>query len=465
MASLPQPGFLFSALMMIVLISILVTVHEFGHYLVGRFFGVKVLAFSVGMGPEIFHRVDKSGTRWRIGALPIGGYCKFLGDMDATSRPDNEAHQFPVELKAQAFPFKPLWQRFLIVFAGPAINILFAIILFWGLFLAKGVTPDNTVIGSIGPSAAAQNLRVGDRIVAINGREVKSFMKLAEIVMQNPQQKMEFTVERDGSVKNLAVVTGLRREKDRWGNIYKFGTLNIVPYIPAIAGHMLPNSSAAKAGMKPGDKILTANGKSVFGFADMRAVVRASPGQPVRIEVDRGGERQTLTVIPRAVSGIAADGEKGTVGEIGVQYVNEKVGPIAAIGAAAGECVRRVDQALAQLWRMISGRVSLDEMGGMLRIGEAAGVAAAMGWDTFVNLMALISITLAVMNLLPVPVLDGGHLALYAAEAVRGKPLNPHVLEMAFTAGFVLIVGLMLFLFWNDLRLFGVWRSLAGLWS
>lgn len=465
MADLPQPGLLFSMAMMAVLLGVLVTVHEFGHYLMGRLFGVKVLTFSVGMGPQLFGWTDKRGTLWRIAALPIGGYCKFLGDMDATSRPDNEAHALPAAEKAVAFPFKPLWQRFLIVFAGPAINIVFAIALFWVLFMVYGAPPTTPVIGYVGSGAAERVLQVGDRVEEINGKKIKSFVQIGEIISQSPQQKLEFVVSRKGQLQSLSVTTGLHLEKDRWGNVYKFGKLEIMQYVPAVAGRVLPNSAAENAGFKPGDEIRQVNGKALYGFADLREVMRASPGKPLQVLVKRDGTERVLQVTPRTRTAQLKDGSTQTYGELGLGYRNPRIGPIAAIGEATAECVHQVDQAITQLGRMISGRVSMDEMGGMLRIGEAAGIAAAKGWDYFVNLMALISITLAVMNLLPVPVLDGGHLALYAAEAVRGKPLNPKVLEVVFTAGFVLIVGLMLFLFWNDLRLFGVWRNLAGIWS
>jgi regulator of sigma E protease len=379
MADLPQPGFLFSAGMMILLISVLVTVHEFGHYIVGRLFGVKVLTFSVGMGPELFHWHDKRGTRWRIGVLPIGGYCKFLGDMDATSRPDNAAHVLPASEKAQAFPFKPLWQRFLIVFAGPGINLLFAVLIFWTAFMIKGVPYADPVVGQVmAQSAAAKaGFMAGDRLVKADGRSIHSFDDIIPVVARSANQSVEFIVNRGGIEKTLTATPGVFQEKDRFGVVHSYGRLGIAGGVPKL----------------------------------------------------------------------------------------EKRGPIDTLGAAVRACMRAVDDALANLWKMLSGRVSINEIGGPGKIGEAAGIAASLGWFSFINLMALISISLAVMNLLPVPVLDGGHLALYAAEAVRGKPLNPKVLEMAFSAGFFLIAGLMLFLFWNDLRLFGVWRELAGLWS
>jgi regulator of sigma E protease len=465
MAALPQPGFLYSLVMMILMISVLVTVHEFGHYIVGRLFGTKVLTFSVGMGPEVMSWTDKKGTRWRIGALPIGGYCKFLGDMDATSRPDNEAHQFSADLKAQAFPFKPLWQRFLIVLAGPAINIFFAIALFWLLFMTFGAPPNAPVIGYMPSMQSVAPLQAGDRVLEIDGKSISNFNQVAEIIVQSPAQKLAFKVARGEQTLALDVVTGKLQEKDRWGNIYDFGRLDIAPHVPAIAGRVHDDTAAAKAGFQSGDEIVEINGVKPLGFAHLRSLVQAQPGVDMRMRVKREGTDKWLTVTPRARTISFRDGTKKTIGEIGLEFKNEKVGPFAAVSYATAECWHRVDQAVTQLGRMITGRVPLDQMGGMLRIGEAAGMAAARGWDYFVNLMALISITLAVMNLLPVPVLDGGHLALYAAEAVRGRPLNPKVMELAFSAGFFLIVGLMLFLFWNDLRLFGVWRSLAELWS
>jgi regulator of sigma E protease len=380
MGDLPQPGFLFSLAMFVVMVSVLVTVHEFGHYLVGRFFGVKVETFSVGMGPEVFARTDRHGTRWRIAALPIGGYCKFMGDMDASSRPDNEAHGWSAEKKAQAFPFKPLWQRALIVLAGPAINLLFAWFLFWGLISLNGLPMLKPVAGSItvGSVAEKAGFRVGDVVMAVNGDEVEQFFDLQQIVAMNYGKPLTFDVRRGGSQVTLTATPETAIFKDNFGNEMRYGKLGL-----------------------------------------------GSSGKPERV----------------------------------------KIGPVRAIGASFSYGVQQVDFALKGLAKIFRGEVSMNEVGGPVKIGDMAGKAASQGWQSFVASMALVSISLAIMNLLPVPVLDGGHLALYAAEAIRGKPLNPKVLELAFSAGFALIVGLMLFLFWNDLRLFGVWRNLAGLWS
>jgi regulator of sigma E protease len=321
------------------------------------------------------------------------------------------------------------------------------------------------VIGYVGATTEAKLFRSGDEIVAVDDKNVRNFSQIAEIIIEKPDTSIRFKIKRSSELIDFTVKTSSTSEKDRWGNIYKLGQLEIAPRIEPIVGDVMPKSSAAFAGFKSADVIVSANGDPIFDFTQFRDVIRNAPAKLVEVVVLRDGKRIALKLTPAYATEQVSNGKYIRVGRAGIQYKNPRVSPFAAIGVSAEECFGRINQAVTHIGRMITGRIPIDQMGGMLRIGEQAGIAASRGWAYFINLMALISISLAVMNLLPVPVLDGGHLALYAAEAVRGKPLNPKVLEMAFSAGFFLIAGLMLFLFWNDLRLFGVWRELAGLWS
>ncbi len=469
MMNIPQPGVAFSLLMWIIMIGVLVTVHEFGHYSVGRLFGVKALTFSIGFGRELFGWTDKLGTRWKISALPFGGYVKFLGDMDATSRP-GALESIPADVRAQAFPSKPMWQRALIILAGPLINLLFAFLLFWGLLYVKGVPYAEPVLAEIAAGSAAANagMRAGDRIIEVDGTKINDFDQINDLVLPNAGRAMLFVVERGGIQKRVQLTPGISREKDRFGNITEVGIFGAAPQFAARVETVVPKSPAQAAGLQSGDKILKFAAQPIATFPELMAYVSARPGQTVQITYLRDNQvRQTMVTFgSTATKGTA--GEPITLGRLGVsgrQFELRQLSMLATIPEALDYGVRRIEMVLTGVGRMFTGQVSLNEVGGPLKIGEMAGQAASMGPDYFIGLMAMISISLGIMNLLPVPMLDGGHLALYAAEAVRGRPLNPKVLEVAFSAGFSLLIGFMVFLFWNDLRMFGVWRTIAGLWS
>ncbi len=469
MIDLPQPGLLFSIMMWVIMIGVLVTVHEFGHYIVGRIFGVKALTFSVGFGRELFGVTDKTGTRWKLSALPLGGYVKFLGDMDAASRP-GALDSIPAEIRNQAFPSKPMWQRALIILAGPVINLLFAFLLFWGLLYATGVPYSDPVISEIAENSAASRagLLPGDRIIEINERKIKDFDEVYEMIAPNANRELAMVVLRRGTQQKIGIIPGAYPLKDRFGNITNIGTLGAVQLFLPIVENVMPNSAAANAGILPGDHIRKIGDTEIISFPDVIRYLKDKPNQESTILVERENK---LIKLPIRFGTRKITDDKGvmmTVGSLGVRAQEQamrKLSFFATLPEALRYGVRQIDFAITGVGRMVTGQVSLNEVGGPLKIGEMAGQAASLGPDYFIRLMAMISISLGIMNLLPIPMLDGGHLALYAAEAVRGKPLNPKVLEVAFSAGFSLLIGFMVFLFWNDLRMFGVWRTIAGLWS
>jgi regulator of sigma E protease len=466
---LPQPGLLFSIAMWVIMIGVLVTVHEYGHYRVGRFFGVKALTFSVGFGSELFGYTDKRGTRWKISALPLGGYVKFLGDMDASSRP-GALDDIPADIRNQAFPSKPMWQRALIILAGPLINLVFAFLLFWGLLYVKGVPYAEPVVADITVSSAAAKagLQAGDRIVEVAGRKISDFEQVFDIVAQNAQRPLTMKIQRNNALQTISLTPDGIPYKDRFGNTTYMGGLGAYPLFPSIVGNVLPKSAAAKAGILPGDKILKLDGVPIKDFPAIVDFVEIHPNKDIVAEILRDKTVKKISIVLGAVDGVDAAGKKITVGRLGVagqRMSLKQLGLFATLPKALVFGWHKIEDALTGVKRMVTGQVALNELGGPLKIGEMAGQTAALGVSSFIMLMAMISISLGVMNLLPIPMLDGGHLALYAAEAVRGRPLNPKVLEVAFSAGFSLLIGFMVFLFWNDLRMFGVWRTLAGLWS
>ena len=374
---LENPGFLLTVLAFVAVIGPLVFVHEFGHYIVGRWCGVKAEAFSIGFGPELLAWVDKRGTRWRLAALPLGGYVRFKGDMNAASQTDPAWLEMSAQDRAESFPAKPVWQRAAIVAAGPAVNFLFAILLLGGLAYWKGYPVSPPVVQQVAAASAAEKagLRPGDRIVSIMGRQIDSFTDIAPIVSLRPGEALPYVIERDGQRTAMTIAAGERIEKDRFGNIYRLGQLGVMS-----------------------DKV------------EFRQIA--------------------LWEIPVI----------GTV-RTGQIFVS----------------------AMDGLGQIITGRRSVKELGGPLKIADVSGQAAMMGLVGFLTFMALISINLGFINLLPIPMLDGGHLLFYGIEAVQRRPVSAQVQEWAYRSGLALLMMVMVLVTFNDLSSFGLWKSLSGL--
>lgn len=372
-----SPGILMTLLAFALVLGPLVFLHELGHYAAGRIFGVKAEAFSIGFGREIAGFTDKRGTRWKFGWLPLGGYVRFAGDMNPAGQPDAEWLALPAEERAKTFQSKPVWQRAIIVAAGPVTNFVIAILIFAGLATLYGVNRTPSIVGVVAPQspAAAAGLRPGDRIEAMGGRGMATFSDLAEYTMLRPGETVPVRIERNGETLTVPVTLATLRERDRFGNEYRRGQLGI------------------------------------------------GPGEPVY-------ERVGLLRAPVE----------------GVRMV--------------GTTLRSMIDGLGQI---ITGRRPVDELGGPIRIAGIAGQQLALGPVELVFFIALISINLGFINLLPIPMLDGGHLFFYAVEAVRRRPVGPQVMEWAFRGGLAVLLALFVFVTFNDLGAVGLWRGLAGL--
>jgi regulator of sigma E protease len=371
------PGILLTVISFLLLIGPLIFVHELGHYLAGRLFGVKADTFSIGFGHELAGWTDKRGTRWKVGALPLGGYVKFAGDMNPASTPSAEWLALPAAERARTFQGRPLWQRFLIVLAGPATNFLFAILVFSALFAIFGEprTPPIVAKVVVGSAAQAAGLQPGDEIETISGRAITYFEDIAPIVLIRPGERLDVVVKRHGRELTLAATPKPDVIHDRFGNTYTQGLLGI------------------------------GSGAGVY--------VKLSPME-----------------VPQA---------------------------------AVGKTVETVRLIVDTTWQIITGRRSTAELHGVLKIAQFSGETATLGWQSFVYLMALISVNLGFINLLPVPLLDGGHLLFYAIEGVRRRPLHSDVQDWAFRSGLALLLALMVFVTFNDLSSFGVWTTVARL--
>ncbi|MEO9468893.1 RIP metalloprotease RseP [Parasphingorhabdus sp.] len=371
-----NPGLLLTLFAFLITIGLLVFVHEMGHYLVGRWCGVKAETFAIGFGKEITGWTDKRGTRWKVCMLPLGGYVQFAGDMDPASTPSDEWLALPPEERNRTFQSKSLWKRAAIVFAGPAINFLFAALILAGFALAYGEPYRPPVVMDVAADSAAEKmgLQKGDIITSFADRDIGTFEQFAQQVAIRPDEKVTVEIERNNQEMTVSGVVGFRIEEDRFGNQYKVGLMGL-PF-PA---------------------------KNIRDVSLAEAPVVAV--------------RQT--------------------GEI-------------------------VDLIVTTLGQVISGRRSIAELGGPLKIAQVSGEQFAAGLNQFIFFIALISINLGFINLLPIPMLDGGHLMLYAIEAVRRKPANPKVQEWAFRSGFALVMMFMLVVTFNDLSSFGLFRAFGG---
>jgi regulator of sigma E protease len=354
-------------------LTIVVFFHELGHFLVARWCGVRVLTFSVGFGPEILGFTDRRGTRWKISAIPLGGYVKFFGDEDAASTPDQAAvASMSAAEQADSFHQKKVGQRSAIVAAGPIANFLLAIVIFAGIFMFHGK-----------PSASAR----------VDG--------------------------------------------------------------------VLPDSAAAAAGFQPGDVVVAIDGKTVASFSDMQRIVSGSAGVPLEVTVDRAGIRVNLKVTPALREVKDNFGNVHRIGVLGISRTSdpgevqlEKVGPLKAVELGVQETWFVVARTMAYLGGVIMGTQSADQLGGPLRIAQVSGQVATLGIVALLNLAAVLSVSIGLLNLFPIPLLDGGHLLFYLIEAVRRKPLSERSQEIGFRIGLVLVAALMIFATRNDIMHF-----------
>jgi regulator of sigma E protease len=443
----------------IVTVGILVVIHEFGHYLVARWLDVKILRFSVGFGRPIWmKRAGRDQTEWAIARIPLGGYVKMADEREGEVSPED---------LPRAFNRKPAWARILIVLAGPAANFLFAIVAYWVLFVA-GMPGLKPVLGDSVPNtpAAAAGLANGDIITAIGGEPAQTWsdvrwLLLKEAVRHAPT---EIVVE-DGrglhSTRSLDLAGLARDDLDR-DFLGKLGLRPYRPQAPAVLGRVLPDSAAERAGLRQGDRVRSVNGKAVESWYDFTAQVAPNAGKPIVLVIERDGRNLAITAQPEVVS------EGGTrFGRLGVEAPESlkretermttivRYGPVAALGQAAYKVADLSVFSLKMLGRMVVGDVSWKNLSGPITIADYAGQSVQLGWVASLVFLALVSVSLGVLNLLPVPLLDGGHLVYYFAEILKGSPVSERTMEIGQRVGLALLLGLTVFAFYNDInRLF-----------
>lgn len=429
----------FTLLAFVVALSIIVAVHEYGHYIVGRWSGIKAEVFSIGFGPVLWSRSDRHGTRWQIAALPFGGYVKFLGDANAASVGGDMAHVPPGE-RRRTMMGAPLRARAATVIAGPAFNFALSLVLFAGVIMWQGILANPVRIAALAPlpPGLAGDLKPGDEIVAVAGVPLgpDGSFAIPEGALP-PGPLVPYTVRRDGAELTVPGPT---------------------PFLPVV-GALAPNSAAYDVEMKVGDVILSVDGSPVYAFSDLVARVSQSGGRALLLEVWRDGQRLTFSVVPRRQDLPLPDGGFETrwlIGIIAGQFFTPDTvtpGPIQALGMAAGQVWFIITSSLSGLWHIVTGAISTCNLSGPVGIAQTSGAMASQGASDFIWFVAVLSTAVGLLNLFPVPMLDGGHLVFYAWEGATGRPPGERALRVLMAAGLTLILALMVFALANDLFL------------
>ncbi|MGH8482303.1 MAG: RIP metalloprotease RseP [Nevskiaceae bacterium] len=436
----------------IVALGVLVSFHEFGHFWVARRLGVKVLRFSVGFGRALWLRRGADGVEYVIAAVPLGGYVKMLDEREGEVAPV-EAHR--------AFNRQNVWKRIAIVAAGPLANFLMAVVAYWIVFVV-GIAGYRPLVGQppAGSIAAQAGLQRGDEVVSINGEPAPTFGALRTVVIDRALagETLELAARRDGATRAVTLPLGAARLDPE----HLFEDLGIRQYWPAgplMVVRVEPGTSAEQAGLKAGDRVLRQNGVALDDLDQWRDWIAARAGQVVEFEVERGGEATRLTAI---LSAREHDGRR--IGYLGAAVrvdvppaiwenlgTKHRLSVWAALPAAAAETARMSLLTLKFLYRMVLGDVSVKNISGPIQIAQFAGYTASSGLVSFLFFIAIMSVSLAVLNLLPVPVLDGGHLLYYVVELVKGSPLSDRAQAVGQQVGLTLLVALMGLAFYNDI--------------
>ena len=444
---------LFIIVAAICLLGPLIAIHEFGHYWVARKLGVKVLVYSIGFGPTVLKWTSKkSGIQYQLSALPLGGYVKMLDEREGNV----SAEDLPF-----AFNRQSPWKRIAIVAAGPLINLIFAIFLFWILFL-PAQDQLNTRVGAVLPNtpAAITQMHVGDKIIAIDGTATTTWEKLNYALVDRVGETghIQVQAERDGQVKSFALpIQHFLKDQSQ----SPFDVLGFTPYrpnIPATVYKLSADGAAIRQGMKQGDQILAVNQVKMKDWFDVVDVVQKSPEKLLNIDVLRQGKTVHLQVMPQG----KRDEMGNVTGMLGVQAqtANLKVpaeykqtiqyNPAEALVVAVEKTGQLSSMILNSMVKMVRGLIGLDNLSGPITIAKVAGQSAEMGWQTFISFMALMSVSLGILNLLPIPMLDGGHLVYYFIEVIRGKPVSDQIQMVGLKVGMVLLGSMMFLAIFND---------------
>lgn len=451
---------LFSIFGFVIAIGVLVAIHEFGHFWVARRLGVKVLRFSIGFGSVLFSRQGKDGTEYALSAIPLGGYVKMLDEREGEVAAD-ELHL--------AFNRQAVWKRILIVLAGPAFNFFFAIAAYWLLFVngIPGMQPDVASIQANTPAAIAQ-FQPGDRVLSVDGEQTPTWRSVEQALLNAAVFGETVVVEVSNADSGSSNATTRKLDLNLAGMdldsrqlMADIGLTAWRPEFPAVVGQVLPNSPAQRAGLQTKDQIISSDGEAISGWNAWVDYVQQRPEQVIELSILRDDKTLDVSVIPNTVK--LADGRKiGRVGvgvhvgdaeraEIDGRRAVQRYPMLAAVGEGMQETWEMSWLTLKMLGKIVTGQASWRQIGGPIHIAEYAGYSVQNGFNTFLSFLAIISISLGVLNLLPIPVLDGGHLLYYVLEIFKGSPVSLEAQALGQRIGIALLLMLMSVAFYNDI--------------
>jgi regulator of sigma E protease len=444
--------FLQKAWWFLIVLGVLIAFHEMGHFLAARWLNIKVLKFSLGFGPKVLGR-QVGETEYLLSAVPLGGYVKLFGEEETEAATDEE--------RRRSFSHQPTWKKVAVVAAGPGFNFVLAYLIFTG-WLATGtplpvptfkdLTPDVEAIKTGSPAEQA-GLRVGDRIIRVNEKDISTRTELYDLVAKGKGKQVTLDIRRGDQVRAVLITPTSSTIKDGAQEIvtYQLGIEESPPVITAVVN----GSPAQAAGFHPGDRVIVMNGQDIQTWSQMTGIVRDSPNRPLTVIVDREGRVVTLNVTPMA-DHVTIDGKPTDVGKIGISGPGRSVmrtsNPIVALYDGVHATWGWTELTVVGIYKMIVGEISSKNIGGPLTIASMSGEAASQGAASILLLISMLSINLGVLNLLPIPILDGGHLLFFGIEAIIRKPLGERQRELAQQVGLLLLVGIMIFAFWNDIE-------------
>ncbi|MBI4690208.1 MAG: RIP metalloprotease RseP [Nitrospirae bacterium] len=430
----------------IVLLGILILVHEFGHFIFAKLLGVRVLKFSLGFGPKLIG--GKYGdTEYLISAIPLGGYVKPLGE-----EPGEEIKE---EDRPFAFNYQPVWKRAAIVFAGPVFNLFLAAVIFSVIFFS-GVPIPKPYVGKIVKDSPAvkAGFMIGDRIVSIDGSDVHGWDDIDSLVNKNHGKTLLLKIERDKRITELSLTPVKKIDKNIFGEDTEIWDIGIPPLLYPDIGEVLRGSHAEKAGIKRGDRIVEIEGAAMKTWEDMTEIIHKSPGKPLIFKIRRDELVMSLTITPAKETFTTPTGEKKEIGLIGIKPMGntfiKKFGPIDSVSLGIKRTWEMCVLTVVVVIKLIQRIVPAETLGGPIMIVQMAGQQASLGIMNFFAFMAILSINLGILNLLPIPVLDGGHLMFLSVEAIRRRPLSERAMMIAQRIGLAFIITLMIFVLYND---------------
>ena len=434
----------------LVVLGVLVTFHEFGHFIVARWAGVRVLKFSLGFGPKVLSR-QIGDTEYLVSAIPLGGYVKMFGE--------DAGEPVPAEERERSFSHKPLWKRTLIVAAGPGFNFFLSYLIF-SAWLAVGVPLPIPTFAEILPTidairadspAGQAGIQVGDRVTKIDEQDITTKNEVYAAVAESGGRSLTVEVRRGDTLKTFLVTPELYDPESVEHPLYVMGIEEAAPIVTAV----MPDMPAAEAGLKENDRILEIQGETIQTWSQMTRIVKAHPNEALTMQVDREGAILTLTIVPQPHE-VTDNGTSTTVGKIGIMGSGRSVirasSPLMAVVQGVKATWGWSELTVVGIYKMLTGEISSKNIGGPIMIASASGTAAERGLPDIMFFVAILSINLGILNLLPIPILDGGHLFFFACEAVLGRPLAERQREFTQQVGIVLLFGIMIFAFFNDIQ-------------